>query len=481
MEKKRCTVYSYQEIIDIFSGYGAQLLTTLDKYDIAQIPKSKIKYHAIMQCGHEKTTAIRYLKKHHLCSKCTLQQISDKKKITGQADGQSAYVLLNKQSFDYIQNLISNELFVEKTNNLKSDRSFIFKPLYITENEWVSVSIRNCKSKDKNGSYNFTVKSRDIITIFICRQDEKIWIIEHEHLQNIKQTGFSDNKNTKYAKYRCDAHDVIKKLLDLYKNTDKKIGFTPKIKPIIEIVDTYIYDSAKKEEKAYKELMKLLIYRRDYKEKAQGYGEIYRMVFPKGKSYIGQTVLYLLGGRRFGSVNRFKSHVSESKKENGKGSRLLNHAIRKYGKDNIALIVLATVKINKLTEYEDYFMKMYETMTPTGYNLKEAGHSGRPSEETRQKMREKRNPNLGKSPSEATRQKIRETNIDNATRYGHDKELLPKYIKHINHKDREGYGVISHPLCKEKTWVSTKKSLEEKKELAIRFLAELDYKLSKKE
>lgn len=67
----------------------------------------------------------------------------------------------------------------------------------------------------------------------------------------------------------------------------------------------------------------------------------------------------------------------------------------------------------------------------------------------------------GKSPKEDTKKKISDTLINNIQRYDHLENKLPKYVKFIDWKDRQGYAIVSHPKCKIKYFVSNNKRLDE--------------------
>lgn len=68
----------------------------------------------------------------------------------------------------------------------------------------------------------------------------------------------------------------------------------------------------------------------------------------------------------------------------------------------------------ELDEWEKYFIKFYNTLSPNGYNLEKGGRGGVPSEESRRKMSEskkgkmvgEKHPMFGKHPSEETRKKL---------------------------------------------------------------------------
>ena len=61
----------------------------------------------------------------------------------------------------------------------------------------------------------------------------------------------------------------------------------------------------------------------------------------------------------------------------------------------------------ELDEWEQYYIKFYNTLSPNGYNLEEGGRGGVPSEETRRKMSATQK---GKHHSEEIKKKISEAN-----------------------------------------------------------------------
>lgn len=95
-----------------------------------------------------------------------------------------------------------------------------------------------------------------------------------------------------------------------------------------------------------------------------------------GKMYIGQTRKTL--------EKRWKDHCS-----NRSSCRYLKFAILKYGKENFEITQIT--KCNSLEEMnhrEAYCIKLFNTMTPNGYNLTTGGDVKNISEETRLKKSE---------------------------------------------------------------------------------------------
>lgn len=92
-----------------------------------------------------------------------------------------------------------------------------------------------------------------------------------------------------------------------------------------------------------------------------------------GKAYIGQTV----GELR----KRWAVHCASNY------CRALHNAIKKYGKDAFKLEVIKECSSHEeMNELEKNFIVEHKTRTPAGYNLKEGGSNGSPSEETKAKM-----------------------------------------------------------------------------------------------
>lgn len=86
-----------------------------------------------------------------------------------------------------------------------------------------------------------------------------------------------------------------------------------------------------------------------------------------GKSYIGQTVQSI--------QKRWIMHYSK-----GSTCRYLSNAIKKYGKENFNIKVLArSNSIEEMNHREQYYIKIFNTLSPNGYNLMTGGGNSRPS------------------------------------------------------------------------------------------------------
>lgn len=90
-------------------------------------------------------------------------------------------------------------------------------------------------------------------------------------------------------------------------------------------------------------------------------GEIYRLDFPNGKSYIGLSAVT--------AAARFYGHKRRAEQGSTKG--ILYNAWRKYGEPT--LVVLAIVENSELAATEIRAIAAFNTISPNGYNLSFGG------------------------------------------------------------------------------------------------------------
>ena len=124
-------------------------------------------------------------------------------------------------------------------------------------------------------------------------------------------------------------------------------------------------------------------------------GVIYKITSSSNKCYIGQTIKTAL--------LRWKEHIEDAENINKNHCKVLNEAIRKYGKDNFLIETLLECDNNVLEQIEiDYIIK-YNSLIPNGYNIKLGGNSGTHHEITKQKISESLK---GRQVSNYTKQKM---------------------------------------------------------------------------
>ena len=91
-------------------------------------------------------------------------------------------------------------------------------------------------------------------------------------------------------------------------------------------------------------------------------GELYRLDFPSGKSYVGITTR--------SAMWRFVDHCGTARR---RGQFAVHNAIQKYGADEVKVVTLAVGSWDYLCEAEVRAIKVFGTKSPRGYNLTDGG------------------------------------------------------------------------------------------------------------
>lgn len=103
---------------------------------------------------------------------------------------------------------------------------------------------------------------------------------------------------------------------------------------------------------------------------------VYMHIAPNGKMYIGQTLHGEDPDKRWKGGNGYKDCT------------YFNHAIKKYGWENISHKVIAhNLTLDEANTFEALLIKLFDTTNPSnGYNLRTGGANSRLSEETKRKI-----------------------------------------------------------------------------------------------
>ena len=94
---------------------------------------------------------------------------------------------------------------------------------------------------------------------------------------------------------------------------------------------------------------------------ARQMGHIYQLLFPNGKSYVGQTLRW---------KRRMNEHRRGAKSEDG---HAIKRAIRKHGWASVSVRCLATVTKEELDSAEVQWIAAIGSLAPAGYNLTVGG------------------------------------------------------------------------------------------------------------
>lgn len=178
-------------------------------------------------------------------------------------------------------------------------------------------------------------------------------------------------------------------------------------------------------------------------------GIIYMITSPSGKHYIGQTIQPL--------DKRWKQHIDASKKEYKDHCKVLNKSLRKYGDKHFQIQVLEECEQEYLDEKELFYIESYDTIVPSGMNIKKGGANGTHHADTKKKISVSLK---GRKVSYETRLKLsNKTNPD-----------LPMYML----KMQNGYRICNHPMGPEKRFITRSKTDEYNYNRAIEYLNKLN-------
>jgi group I intron endonuclease len=139
-------------------------------------------------------------------------------------------------------------------------------------------------------------------------------------------------------------------------------------------------------------------------------GQIYRLDFENGKSYIGATT---------NDANyRFKEHKRSTRRLS---EILLYKAWRKYGEPR--LIILAIIEDHDLFETEMKAIAAYNTKAPDGYNLTDGGEGTIGYKHSDSVIEANRLRNVGRKQTEETRANVSKSLIGNQRAKGNKHKL----------------------------------------------------------
>ena len=199
------------------------------------------------------------------------------------------------------------------------------------------------------------------------------------------------------------------------------------------------------------------------------YCEIYKITnLINKKIYIGQAVSHILNHKKFrpyGSLKRFKCHVSEANSSKKNQSHYLNNAIRKYGEENFKVDVLDYCELEDSDNLETKYIKEYNSLFPNGYNLKIGGKTFRHSDESKKRL------------SDGVQNYYKDKKIQRFSKITHLNDNLEDYIRPLR-RDNKQYGwYVRIEKCKA-DFGGVYISLDQSKQMALNFLEELKEELA---
>ena len=187
---------------------------------------------------------------------------------------------------------------------------------------------------------------------------------------------------------------------------------------------------------------------------------IYKLTFPSGKLYIGQTK---------NLEKRIKRHIRASRENI---NRPLYDAIRHYGENSFSVDVLEECTIQNVDEREVYYIKTFDTQVKNGYNLDGGGRSNRLiSDITRKKLSDNaKQKYLLTGKTSTTGKKYTDEERENISKFLRGRKLSPEHIKKMSERNKGElnpmYGV--HRCGKDAPMYGKHLSKEQKKVISDR-------------
>lgn len=190
-------------------------------------------------------------------------------------------------------------------------------------------------------------------------------------------------------------------------------------------------------------------------------GIIYKATSPSQKSYVGQT--------RYDLSSRWRDHVYDANDPKKDHCKLLNRAIRKYGKDNFVLEVLCECDDEELNEKEGHYIKLFNTIKPHGYNLTYGGLANIHLEETKQKISEKLKgiPKPFETLEKRSKTKKQLKNSD-----------LPMYLIETKKQGEVAGYRVTYPGFPERRFADRSVPMEVKLDMAMKYLESIKTKVA---
>ena len=200
------------------------------------------------------------------------------------------------------------------------------------------------------------------------------------------------------------------------------------------------------------------------------YCEIYKITNnTSGKIYVGQAVSHILNHKRYrpyGYEGRFRCHISEAFSTKKNQSHYLNNAIRKYGVEDFVVELIECCEIINADEKEIHYIKLFNSLYPNGYNLKNGGSVFTHSDESKRRV------------SDGILNYYKDKKIERFKHIKHIDNDIEKYIKPLK-RDKAQYGWYVYIDRVKADFGGVHISLDKSKTSAIEFIEKLKNHLAK--
>lgn len=211
----------YENILEEFNKRNCKLLTTKDEHN-ELIKQKHYRLNYIASCGHNHIVFFNVFKSRNtgvVCPACKNKKIGDDKKEKIK-NGDISKIHTLEQEFNCIskiQNLVQNEFEIIKAFD-GCIVDIIFKPKTVTHDNWVGIQVKTTKVRHLTYSFHINNNYKDCLILLYCCEDENLWLIPENIIQNQKKISIGFNKS-KYNIYKVNNETIVTKLHELYHTT----------------------------------------------------------------------------------------------------------------------------------------------------------------------------------------------------------------------------------------------------------------------
>jgi len=216
----------YENVVEEFNKKDCKLLNTKEEYYeiLKNAFKSNYKLNYIASCGHSHIVFYNVFKSRGTgirCPSCVNKKIGNDKKEK-MKNNEITKICNLEQEFNFIQifkEIVKNDFDIIKAfDGCLVD--IILKPKNVSQDNWIGIQIKTTNIRHLTYSFHINNNYNDCLLLFYCCEDESMWLIPENIIQNQKKVSIGFNKS-KYNIYKITKDTIIDKLHQLYSITTK--------------------------------------------------------------------------------------------------------------------------------------------------------------------------------------------------------------------------------------------------------------------
>ena len=216
----------YENVVEEFNKRDCLLLNTKEEYyEILKTAfKGNYKLNYTASCGHNHIVFYNVFKSRGTgvkCPSCVNKKIGNDKKEK-MKNNEITKICNIEQEFKFIQ--LFKELIKTEFDIIKAfdgcHVDIILKPKNISENKWIGIQIKTTNNRHLTYSFHMNNNYKDCLLLFYCCEDESMWLIPENIIQNQTKVSIGFNKS-KYNIYKVTKDSITNRLFELYNITSK--------------------------------------------------------------------------------------------------------------------------------------------------------------------------------------------------------------------------------------------------------------------